>query len=65
MKINEKLSILFWLKREKASKDGRVLFMCVSLLMVTGLVLPPVKRSAPTNGMKRPVSRWVFVRTIN
>jgi hypothetical protein len=24
MKINEELSILFWLKRDKGSKDGRV-----------------------------------------
>jgi hypothetical protein len=24
MKINEEMSILFWLKREKASKDGYV-----------------------------------------
>ena len=46
MKINEDLSILFWLKREKGTKDGRVpIYVRITVKNESRMASPPARKS--------------------
>ncbi|MFD2145460.1 Arm DNA-binding domain-containing protein [Mucilaginibacter antarcticus] len=65
MKVNEDLSILFWLKRQKATKEGLVPIYVRITVKGGRTEFSSGKKSIPIIGMKNPQLPQVVAQIIN